>query len=766
MIKLVTFVIAFILSIITAYSQSIKGTVFDKETNESIPYATIILKDAKNQFLEGVTTNDNGDYVLNYNEGEYKIEVSFIGYRTHSSLIKIDKESLLNINLDRETTTLDEVVVTAEETTVKQLIDKKVIHVGKDLLSSGGDATTVLNQLSEVQADENGNISLKGNSNVNVLINGKPSPLSTSEVLQQISADDINKIEIITSPSAKYQANGLTGIVNIITKKKVKKGISINSTTNINSLEGHGIQSNLTYGRSKTNYKFGVSYANNIYKNENTQKRTGSQPYDQVNDFEFNGKVYKINSGIDWFPNDSNEFSIGVDYTDNGHSLDNVSIINQNETETNQSTYATHSHRTFNTNGNYRYKFKNEEDFLELDIQLSNNTNVLKSDFRPNLGVLDNATDNDVFIVNTAIDYSGTINEKLKIEVGTLLNRQKLDNSRKFIEENGEIGSKEQFENIQSTYALYSLIKYNLDKLKVQLGVRGELFNRKANLLTNNLNIENEYANLFPSVHFGYDLSDNQTLSLGYNRRTSRPTLSQVNPIAFQSREFSIFQGNPELEPEFSSNFEFSYQYKISKFSISPSISYRLTEDVITRNNVLGDNGVNQYISINSGATDAYGIELSTNVKPYKWLNSNLSFNWNYEEFRDGQNNFTRNYSRNAYITFRNQFVISKNTRVVLSMRYNAERTSYFGINEDSGQIDIGIRQKVLKDKGSINFRIADIFDTQQYQGINTGIGFVQTYRYKPVTRVAHLSFSYRIDGGKVKQRNKKSREYKSGVID
>ncbi len=405
MMKLISFAIAIILSIVATYSQSLKGTVYDKETNESISYATVILKDDKNEFLEGVTTNDNGDYVLSYSEGEYTIEVSFMGYKTYSSLIKIDKESVLNINLDRETTTLDEVVVTAEETTIKQLIDKKVIHVGKDLLSSGGDATTVLSQLSEVQADVNGNISLRGSSNVNVLINGKPSPLSTAEVLQQIAAEDISKIEVITSPSAKYQASGLTGIINIITKKKVKKGISLTTSTNVNSLEGHGVRSNLTYGRSQTNYKFGVSYDNRIFENENTQSREGVQPYEQINDYKFDGKIYKINGGIDWFPNKQNEFSVGIDYTDNGHSLNNQSIITQNDIVTNQNRYATHSHITLNTNGNYRYNFKNEEDFLEFDVQLSNNTNVLKSDFMPNIAVLDNATDNDVFIVNTVLDF-------------------------------------------------------------------------------------------------------------------------------------------------------------------------------------------------------------------------------------------------------------------------------------------------------------------------------------------------------------------------
>ncbi|WP_338409592.1 TonB-dependent receptor [uncultured Flavobacterium sp.] len=756
-----------LLTFTNAYSQSIKGLITDKENSSAIAYATVILKNSNGDVLKVATTNNDGKYVIAYKKGNYSIEVSFIGYKTHKSSIVINEDIKLNIIMEIEVAFLDEVVLIQELTTVQQLIDKKVINVGKDLLSSGGDATTVLSQLPEIRTDQNGAISLRGNQNVNVLINGKPSPLSTSELLQQISADDIYKIEIITSPSAKYQANGLTGIINIITKKKVRKDLLINTSTSVNTIGGYSGRGSLTYGKSKTNYKFGASYKKNIFKNKSNENRMGILPFFQLGENKFEGDIYGLNGGIDWFPNDSNEFSFGLDYTDNGHTIINESEIIQNTIRTKQNTYSEHSHITLNIIGNYRHNFKNKKSFLELDLQLSNNTNILDGNFKPNLGVLDNKTDNDVFIASTAIDYSGSINKKLKIEAGALWNHQNLDNYRTFFGSNGLVSNQiERFKNTQSTFATYTLLKYDLEKLKVQAGIRAELFNRKAELMTNNRTVKNDYTNLFPSLHLSYNISEKHTLVFGYNRRTSRPTLSQVNPIAFQIDEFSIHQGNPELESEFSNNFDASYTFIRKKFSITPSLSYRLTANAITNNSFVNNEGVKVLTPTNNGKTDSYVIGLTTNIKPLTWYNFNFSFNWNYQDFRENQIGFIRNFSKVYGLNLKNEFTVSPKTNVVLSWNYRGAETSYFYDQTSTQPIEIGIRHKIFKKQGTINLRVEDIFNNQKYEGINSGAGFSQSFYYKPISRLVYVSFSYKIIGGKVKQRNKKERQYNEGIID
>lgn len=747
-----------------ASSQSLNGVISDSISQEKIPYATVVLKNNQDVFLSGTTSNDNGYYSIEQASGTYKLELSFIGFKTIKQSITIDGNTTLNLMMTEELSNLEEVVIIAEQTTVRQLIDKKVINVGKDLLSIGGNAATILNQVSEISADENGAISLRGSNNVNVLVNGKPSPLGTTELLKQINASDISQVEVITSPSAKYQANGLTGIINIITNKKIKKGVSINTSLGANTLGGYNESANVNYGSDTFNYKLGASYNKGVFKNENTQKRIGTQPYNNVRDFEFNSDVYTANAGIDWFPNKFNEFSLGIDYTDNGHTLVNQGTITQNAISTFQNTLGIHSHKTFNINGNYRHFFKNKEDFIEVDAQFSDNTNVLSSAFDPNIDALDNITDNDVFISNIAIEHSVKINNDLLLESGGLWTKQELNNIRSFTSNNTQTLN-ERFKNNQSTYALYSLVKYDMNKFAVQVGLRGELFNREANLITNNLDINNNFANLFPSFHVSYNINDNQSATFGYNRRTSRPSLDQVNPIILQLNEFYMDVGNPSLQPEYSNNIDLNYSLRKDVFSFNTSLSYRSKENVITTTNILNSEGVNVYMPINSGKTDAFGTELSLTVKPKKWFNSTLNFSWYYEKFKEDQIGFTRNFNRSYNFSFKNNFKISNKTKAVLSWRYNGNEYNFQDIQIVNQQIDLALSHKILKNKGSINLRITDIFNTREYGGTDTGIGFSEQYQFKPVSQVAHISFSYQID--KVsKKRNKKDREYDSGIID
>lgn len=744
--------------------QSISGKVISGISQQPIPYATIILKTLENQFLEGTTTLENGTFTLAYEAGDYILEASFIGFKTYSSSIIIENNEELTIILEEEETALEEVVVTAEQTTVLQLIDKKVINVGKDLLASGGNATTILSQLSEVQTDRDGNISLRGSNNVSVLVNGKPSPLENNELLQQINADEIIKVEIITSPSAKYQADGLTGIINILTKSKIQKGVNFSTNLNGNTLGGYGTRINLNYGGEKISYKIGGSYTKNISKYEFTQDRNDILPFRQENDLVFNGDVYNFNGTIDWFPNDNNEFSIGLDFTDNSHTLDNDAIIFLNGENTTQNTLGDHIHRTLKINGNYRYKF-NEEDYLELDAQISNNTNVLASDFLPNLGVLDNSTDNDVIIYNTAIDLSTNLSESTKLETGLLWNRQNLDNSRVFIENNTPL-PQENFENTQSTYAIYASLQHNLPKLNIQIGLRGEHFEREAYLEAIDFSIQNNFTNLFPSVHLKYNWNEENTATFGFNRRTSRPTLIQINPITFQPNEFTLNQGNPSLNPEFSNNFDVSYRFEKKNFSFSPTLSYRLKEDAITYNYFLNDAGVNVYDLINNGKADSYGLELLTTFKPLVWWDGSIGFNWNYEKLRIDQLGLGINFSRSTSLVFRNQLTLSKKTNAVISWRYYGPRDYYFLAESNYSSFDLGFRHKLFDGKGNLNLRITDIFSNLGSTSSNTGIGFVQNDSYNPQSTIAYLTFTYTLSGGTVKERSKKARQYNSGIIE
>ncbi len=748
------------------YAQSIKGQIKDAENQDPIPYATLILNDLEGNYLEGVTTDDDGKYVLKYKKGKYNLEISFMGYETLHKEIIFDGDIELDFNMKNALTTLDEVTVTAERTTIQQMIDKKVIHVGTDILSSGGDATTVLSQLSEIDADETGRVSLRGNENVNILINGKPSPLDNAELLQQISSDEISQIEIITSPSAKYQASGLTGIINIITHKKVRKGLSITTNANVNSLGGYNPKISFQFGHSNLNFKLGGGYRKRISKNHNFQIRNGAEPFSQFTDYSYDGNIYLLNGGIDWFISDKDELSINVDYKNNGHDLTNISSIFVDNSIFNQDRFNVHSHITFNSNANYRHYFNEKKGFLEVDAQVSDNANILSNNFVPNIDILDNEVNNDVLISNLALDFSDEINENLKIEAGLLWNRSVYENIRNQYDEMGSTTLFDNFKNRRSTYAIYGLANFKINKLTIQTGLRGERYQRNANLITEGTKVSNTFNNLFPTLHLSYKVSDEQSINLGYNRRTSRPRLGQVNPNPFQSNEFSVTRGNPSLEPEFSNNIELTYHYKKEIFSISSDISYRLKSNVITAYQFVNDEDLTERTYLNNGKSDALGFGINTKINFPKWFATDFSYNWFYEKFRTDRLDFVRNHSKSSRFTFKNTFTFSKKTNLVATWRYSFANELFNRNIKTNQDIELAIRQKILKNKGSLTLRVTDIFNTRGWEGLILGEDFTQQFQYKPISRVVHLAFSYTFKGGeKIKKRNKKSRKYDSGVV-
>ncbi len=748
-------------------SQTLKGKITDESTKSPLVNAAFVINDTNGEYLKSTITNDDGYYEINISSGNYKLHVSHVGYKPYVANIEVikDIDKTIDISMVVDETMLEEVVIVAEKTTVEQFIDKKVINVGNDLLSGGGSAATILSQLSEVRADETGSISLRGSKNVNVLINGKPSPLSNSEVLQQIPASEINKIEVITSPSAKYRANGITGIINIITKRNVRKGLSLSTNTGVNSLLGHDLGVNINYGKNKINYRIGGSYRKQNMENTSYQERIGTRPFIQNTDFLFDGKVKRFNTGIDWFIDKKNEFSTDLNYTYNTHTLSNENEFEQEGVNLDQKSIGEHIHETLEINTNYRHKFNKEDSFLEIDFQVSDNGNNLKGFFIPNQNIQDNETDNSVLISNLAIDYTNPISKKFEVEMGYLWSSSKLNNKLFAFNIDNEIANQEDFINREKTHALYGLTRIYFSKLDLQVGLRGELYERNADIITSNVVVENSFANLFPSLHLKYKLKKKNSLVFGYNRRTSRPSLYQVNPIVSQVNEFMISQGNPSLIPEFSNNFEISGSFEINKLSFMPSIFYRLKESIIVSNFYLNNEGTTVSTFSNQGSSNAYGTELNINYKPIKWLNSHFDFNYYLENLNHTNNTFVNDLSLEYGFSFRNQIKATKKLKFDVSWIYYGPEEGFFESYEKTQKIDFATRYEIFKN-ANLNLRVTDIFNTLKWKGNNVGDGFVDNFEFKPQSRMLYLSFSYYFNSGEEKERNKKDREYKSGVLE
>ncbi|WCO01043.1 TonB-dependent receptor domain-containing protein [Psychroserpens ponticola] len=743
---------------IPLYAQvKLNGHINDVQTNEPIPYATVILKNLEDQFVIGTTTNENGFYELNSEKGDYTIQVHFMGFKTYSSTIHLSKTLTKNINLISEELQLNEVTIIAKKTSVQQLIDKKIINVGQDILSSGGSAATVLSQLSEVNADENGSISLRGNENVQILVNGKPSPLSNAELLTQISASDIQTIEIITSPSAKYRSDGLTGILNIITTKKVKAGITLSNNASINSLGAFSGGTSLGYGKKKISYKLGLSYRKNKSNSAYQRQRFGSFPYLENSKSDYRGHVYRINTGLDWFPNKNNEISWSAQYSDNTHSSDIKGYITDVNTTQQQDLLNKHIHRTFKANGNYRHNFEKEGNFFEIDAQITSNKNTLTGLFFPNINALDNITKNKIQTTDFAFDNVNQLSEIIKLETGYLWHTRKLDNRRQLIE---TTTSEENYNYKYTTHALYALTHFKLKQFEIQTGLRLEFFNRNAQFKTENVNVNSNFTNLFPSIHFKYSKNDVHTFGLGFNRRTSRPRIYQINPISQQSNEFTFSKGNPNLASEFSNNIDLSYLFKMKEFSVSQTFSYQKKEQSIYRNLKISSEGVQTFSYDNYSGSDVFGIEIALTYKPLKWLDSRFNFNWNYENLNASSIDFSSDYSRNYQFTFKNDFSLNEKLNTNISWRYQGSSNGLYQKRSELQNLDFGLRHALFNNDGNLSLRVTDIFNTREYRGREFGEDFERFFSSKPSSRAIHLAFSYRFSKGNIEKRNKKERAY------
>ena len=763
--KNIILLILFCLCYQVGNAQTFSGNIFDGETKAKIPFASIVVKDADGKVKLAASSDDSGNYKIELIRGQYSVQVSCQGYKTFTEKIAIQADTNRNFSLVPDQKLLDEVVIVNEKTTIEQKIDMKVINVGKDLLSAGGDATTVLEQLAEIKVDPNGSIALRGSQNVTVLLNGKRSSLAVSELIKQIPASQIYKIEVITTPSAKYQADGMTGIINIITQKKIKAGLSSSIEGNANTLSGYGITSNTSYGNEKFGYRIGLNMNEPFFESKSILDRQGLQPYYQTTDFEFDGKIREINGGIDYYKSAKDVFTFNFSYTDNQHNLFRDSKILVNGINSTQINNNPHKHYTFDNNLTYRHDFK-EDSFLQLDLRMSKNTNLLTSDFQDNTTVADSDTDNKVSIYDFAADYEGKISDKINFETGYLYNRIESDNQLS-ITNNPSLNSIQEITNIENTHALYVTTQFDFGKWKLQAGIRTELYDRKAKIITSDENVKLDYKNVFPSIHFVYNANENISWNFGFNRRTSRPDLYQVLTVQYQNNPFIVNIGNPKLQPEFSNNFEISNQFNREKFDINTTISYRKTENSIVGYSFFGTNQetIDSYKNIDGG--NSLSLDFSINLKLFKWMTNTINTNHTSQTFKTGIA-FANSSGNSASLQLSNQFFINKNLSATLRFSYISEEKSIFSEEKSYSQFQIGVRQKlkIFNNDAQIGLRLSDVFNTLSYKSNTFGEGFIQGSYMKPVSRVLYFTFSMNLGNGKsIKKVEKKDRDFKSGNV-
>lgn len=784
--KFKLFLLLFLCNFLVINAQTtgnISGKVVDSATKKAFPYANVnIKKDTK--IVTGGITSENGNFsIKEIPFDSYIVEIQFIGYKTYSKKITLNAENksinLNTISLEEAAAQLDEVQVVSEKSTFEQKIDRKVINVGKDLISAGATAGEIMNNIPSVSVDPQTNaISLRGNENVRVLIDGKPSNIDVAQLLKQIPSSSIKQVELITNPSAKYNPEGMSGIINIILHK--------NTNTGFNGSFNNGV----TFGKTpKVNSSLDLNYKVgkvNIYGNygfnhgyqANHGNINGYKPGDEkIVDMNFRNKntSHLIKAGIDYYVDDFNTVSFYTNqnrfiasgnssiYVDNFTKLDDL----QNNSNKNKNPSETY-------NLDYKHKFKKEGENIEFEANLNKNVGNENSIFAtqsPLVLTELNAITNDNMNTKINLDYTNPFKDNSKLELGS---ETRIENANNNYDLNNAYYSDFEYKrNIHSVYATYGK---QWTKWGFQVGTRFE--NYTADALFHALDSDDENANgntteritktfndkintLYPSGYVSYKLSDKNSFNFNYSRRVDRPSIGQVNPIREWSTPTVKSVGNPYLKPQFTNSFELNYTRKTKIGSISTVVFYRIINQEITRFVQIdpANNSRNIMSYANFKDNDSYGAEISGNLDFAKWWSANLGTDIYFRTIRGTVDaTFVERKANIFNARINNTFKANKNLRFQLFGMYRGQEQSLQFLRNPMYRMDIGASYNVLKGKGTLSARASDIFDTMRFS-FDGDLPYVQDGSFNWESRTLYLGFNYRFGGGKNAALQRKQRD-------
>lgn len=814
----------FLLCTITLKAQSstkdnpgiITGQVLDAALNEGLPYVNVIVRDKSNGIITGVITNDEGQFNLkSIPIGNHNVSIEFLGFKTVTKPITIStKATTINlgtIKLEEQSTGLDEVTVVAEISTIQQKVDRKVINVGKDLTTSGATASDIMNNIPSVSVDQQtGNISLRGNENVRVMIDGKLSNVPIAQLLKQIPSTSIKQIELITNPSAKYNPEGMSGMINIILHKNTS--IGLNGNLNVGLTHEVFAKFNSSIDANYRNGKINLygNYGNNIGKYDNFGfiNRPGDQS-EQKFIFGNNNKSHLYKVGVDYYINDNNTFSVftnqnvfdGKGFGDTKVSYPNLPIQQQLFTNISDNLSAQY-------NGAFTHKFKKENEKLDLEVdystfeqnEIANFTNQSTSTL-PSYKDFVN-TDRDQTVIN--LDYVNPLSDKAKLEVGlearlynTLID---YDSTGLSVNENQDStpNNGDEFINTPSTdfsytrdiYSAYVTYGKTFEKWSYQGGLRTETVKEDANALRTFLGSQdvspfaNDYFQVYPSLFLTYTPSEKNSYQFSYSRRVDRPGLEQINPIREWSTPLISSFGNTELQPQFTNSFETNFTRKLNKGSITAGIFYRIIEDEINRAVFVDRLDLNKNILTfdNFNNTTAFGMELSSNLRPTKWWNFNASFDLyarqqkgiserlivpnNVATVNDIVTETTKVDNIIWNFRFFNNFKVTKKLNFSLFSMYSGEEKGIQFTRKPMFMVNTGLRYTFLEDnRATFSFNYNDIFDTMvfEFSGERPSPSVGQ---FNWESNTWNIALAYRFGGNKyssLKRKNRDSNEKSGG---
>ncbi|MDY0102106.1 MAG: TonB-dependent receptor [Lentimicrobium sp.] len=781
----------------------LKGKIIDEATSQPIEYGTIAILSLRDSSLAGGTITDpSGNFrIEQVKAGRYMVRVQYMGYETLVLNDVFFKPSAPEVNLGTvkmkpASAALQGVEVTAEREMMVSNLDKKIINVDKSIAAVGGSAVDVMQNIPSVTVDVEGNVSLRGSSNVTILVDGKPTGLaeiSSGDLLQQIPASSIESIEVVTNPSVRYDAEGTTGIINIVLKKRSLQGLNGLVSFTAGTGDRYNTSINLNYRKNRFNVFAG--YDNRLGKFKSTGNTERFTTNDEIStqlfqDQKMNNErnMHNLNTGFDYLLNEKNTLSFN--YQLRRMSFSNVgdnrsTTYSQNEELIRDFNRFSTSDRNIHSN-NYTLSYKRNfqtkgkeltADFMITDNFMSGDQDIRQTEytagFDPDSPVLQqSSSENTNRMYMMQANYALPFANGSRIETGfksTITNltmrNELLDfnySENDWIQNEDAINNFDYFEQLHAVYGIYST---SFKKFKIQAGLRAEQLISESEIIQANDKFDLSYLSLFPSVHTVYDISKTQQTSVSYSRRIRRPRNRQLNPYVDYSDSLNISYGNPKLQPEFINSFELGWSNFWGKNSVNSTVFYRYTTGVIDRIVFLLDEGVTATTYENLTSSKAYGIELIGNKEFTTWFKTNANVSI-YRSIIDGSEvTGLEKAEGNMWTAKLNlTFVPFKNASLMVAGNYRSPEVEAQEREEEVYFADVAFRYDFWQNKASVSLRVSDVFDSRRFDSRTWGEGFTIQSSRRMETRVAYLGFSYKINN--YKRQREKDRSQESGDME
>ncbi len=773
-------------------SYNLSGKIIDTQNTEPLDFVNVALyRQGNDSPLTGTVTDETGVFQFSGLEnGKYTIQVSFVGYNTYTRNFTVNNKDLDfgTIRLIEDSNVLNEIEVVGLGSQMRFEIDRKVFSVDQNIAASGGSATEILENIPSVEVDQEGNISLRNNESVEVWINGKPSGLTAenrAQVLQQMPAESIESIEVITNPSAKFNPEGTAGIINLVLKKNRKAGYFGSVTGGLmypdGGKPGGNIGANINYNNSKTDAYLNIGYRNmsrkggsySELKNFN-ENNTISLIQDNENKNSFGGLF--VRAGVDFHINNKNTLGIsGFGMTSSGEGNTTINYL--------QEDYGTagilREYKRKNTNDNNRYNYNinldYKHEFDKKDTELlaslsysyhhreSDNT-YLQTDTYPDNRIseilqADNSSDDNIQL---KVDYTNKISETGRLEAGLESNISGRNSDTRGYDYTNQLdlpGYYNIFDNKEQIHALY--LTYGerfFEKFSAQAGLRGEYMWRDmesediAGVVP--IDYKSSYFELFPSVYLGYSITSRDEIQLNYTRRVNRPRGWQINPFRNYSDSTNISFGNPALIPEFSSAFEFNYLKNWDNHSLSASVYYRFTDDVIQRVSYRTEASMESTF-MNITQSNNAGLELVAKNRLFKILNLTSSANLYYSKigsavYVNPYNNIVENIDSreglSCNIRVMGNLLFSSTFTGQITANYSSPRVIAQGKQEADYSIDLGLRKSFFARNLNVSMNVRDLLNSRRRKSTTSGEGFEQYSESYWSGRTIGLTVSYNFE--------------------